>query len=92
MPVNGGTTALTSLGGEAGAFAAAYGAAVMSGALIWKAGSVAEHHVPPWRVATAVSAKSDEDRRAGMCARAAQPRFGLAPTIPTRIRALMGFP
>jgi hypothetical protein len=48
--------ALTSLGRDASLFTAAYGAAVTSDALTWRAGSAAEHEVPRWRLVVAVSA------------------------------------
>jgi hypothetical protein len=44
--------ALAPLGDEAMEFAAAYGAAVMSGALTWRAGAAADEQAPRWRVTT----------------------------------------
>ncbi|HSY82698.1 MAG TPA: hypothetical protein VK807_13095 [Gemmatimonadaceae bacterium] len=43
---------LASLGHEAREFSAAYGAAVMSGALTWRAGAGADEEAPRWRVTT----------------------------------------
>jgi hypothetical protein len=49
------TTELTALGREAHEFAAAYGAAITSGALIWRAVSSSKPDVPRWRAAAAAS-------------------------------------
>jgi hypothetical protein len=50
--------ALAPLGGEALEFAAAYGAAVTPGALVWRTRAVADEQAPRWRVTTIAGAAS----------------------------------